>query len=141
MRLAKTRISSSRCLSSCSKYVITFCQTESASISTSQASTVRSRKTTEDGEAGIEIQCRAFGAPMGSGRGPLPRECFAPIMLKDNTRLKAPLRPHRRAERSTLNFNARFAILGRFSRPNGRGLGGGNRSTLGLAERDDVLRA
>src|SRR5215472_13946113 len=27
-----------------------------------------------------------------SGRGPTPRECFAPIMLKNDTRLKPPLR-------------------------------------------------
>src|SRR6516162_693627 len=49
--------------------------------------------------------------------------------------------PSAQAVRSTLNFGVRFAILGRFSRLNRRGLGGGNRSALGLAERDDVLRA
>jgi hypothetical protein len=41
MRLAKTRISSSRCLSSCSKYVITFCQIESASMTASQGLAVQ----------------------------------------------------------------------------------------------------
>jgi hypothetical protein len=60
-----------------------------------------------------------------------------------HSRADGPRPNHRdaRTDSFTLNSCIRFAILGRFWRLNGRGLGGRNRSALDLAKRDDLLRA
>src|SRR5262249_3384525 len=76
-RFAKTRISSSRCFSSCSKNIITLYQIESASITPSRALPVQPPKAAQDGEANKGIQCEAFGVRCDVlGRGPPPRKCF-----------------------------------------------------------------
>src|SRR5690242_16371358 len=83
MRFAKTKISSSRCLSRCSKYVVTFCQMESASISSSQAdgsASKRPRMTKRTQGFNVKSWPGGFEwtatAEFASNRWPLPEPCL-----------------------------------------------------------------